>query len=299
MDPLKPETSAQVAQSDTMTQKKDPQTKEATKAALLKPEKKEEDNQKIQTTYKKTLDVNAHEIKESHEQIAQKEAEANALNQIISTIKNNKEAAAYEQTIKQSLSERVVEQQNNIKKAATESVEQAKVLKKVQQEEKEKLTKMSSSLKELIQKDPELQGLLPQVVIEVRPEGLRIQLIDQDARSMFASGSSSMTPQTRKLLKTVAHLIEKIPNSLVISGHTDAHPYVGAHKYGNWELSADRANATRRALEEFNINSRRFESVMGKEAADPFVKEDPFAASNRRISITVLNQFGVAAPEVK
>lgn len=255
------------------------------------------ETKKINETIVKIVKTDLHEIKIAKAQAAEKVAEAKALNQAAAAIKESNAATTYERSITNALSDKKMEQQKAIDKATAESKEKQEAIKRLQMAENERLKELSGAIKDLVQKNPELKGLAPHLILENRPEGLRIQLIDKDKRSMFASGSSSMTPLTKQLLKTVANLIEKMPNALVISGHTDAHPFVGARKYSNWELSADRANATRRTLEEFNIDAKRFESVMGKEATDPFVREDPFAESNRRISITLLREYGMPSAD--
>lgn len=285
-DPTKIE-SAKVEQS-----MPEPAKIDSAKTELAKVETK-----KINETIEKIVKVDLHEIKVAKAQAEEKVVEAKVLNQAAATIKDNNAATTYERSITNALSDKKMAQQKAIEKATVESKEKEEAIKKLQMTESEKLKEIAGAIKDLVQKNPELKGLATHLILENRPEGLRIQLIDKDKRSMFASGSSSMTPTTKQLLKTVAGLIEKMPNSLVISGHTDAHPFVGTHKYSNWELSADRANATRRTLEEFNIDAKRFESVMGKEATDPFVKDDPFAESNRRISITLLREYGVPSSD--
>lgn len=149
------------------------------------------------------------------------------------------------------------------------------------------------SIKEEIQKalenKPELKEWLKNLIIDETPEGLRIQIIDQQEKSMFPSGSSEMYDHTKQLLQQVAMIIQKVPNKISISGHTDATPY-NTRNYTNWELSSDRANASRRVLQEQGVTESRFAAVVGKEAKEPFVKEDPFSAQNRRISITLLRQ---------
>ncbi len=222
----------------------------------------------------------------------QKANEEKALKQVLDNAKTQQAATTYERSIEQGISTKTVAQQQALQREIQESKARADEVKKLQDAEQSKLKEVESELKNMIKKSSELQGLLSHVILEIRPEGLRIQLIDQDKKSMFPSGSSAMHPETKSLIKMIATLIQPIPNQLVISGHTDAHPFTSVRKYTNWELSADRANATRRALEEAQIEAKRFESVMGKEATDPFVKDDPFAAANRRISITLLRQFG-------
>jgi chemotaxis protein MotB len=105
---------------------------------------------------------------------------------------------------------------------------------------------------------------------------------------MFSVGSSEMLEETRQLLKEVALVVEKLPNKLSISGHTDARPYADGTGYSNWELSADRANASRRALIEAGVPEGRIASVTGRADKEPFVPDDPYSPRNRRISITLL-----------
>lgn len=292
-------TSPHSVKTDSMNQVRPEQNKvEAAKGESANAEPATVETKKMNQTIEKIVKTDLNEIKVAKEQANEKALAAKALIQAAETAKDKKAATTYERSIENAMSDQKIEHQKAIDKAMAESKEKGEAIKKLQLAENEKLKEVAAAIKDIIQKNPELKGLMPHLILENRSEGLRIQLIDKDKRSMFASGSSSMTPLTRQLLKTVAGLIEKMPNSLVVSGHTDAHPFVGARKYSNWELSADRANATRRTLEEFNINAKRFESVMGKEATDPFVREDPFNESNRRISITLLREYGAPSTDM-
>ncbi len=207
----------------------------------------------------------------------------------------------YRRSIEHGLSGRMKKELEKVKKVKKEAKTQPesaqaqaakKALEQLQEAEEKQIKQMLSEVMATVSKNPELKGLLPQIVAEVRPEGLRIQLIDQDKMSMFPSGSYAILPKTRKLLAAIAKLVAPMTNQVVISGHTDATPYMNPKRYGNWELSADRANATRRVLIEHGVGEDRFESVMGKEATDPFNAKNPRAAENRRISITLLRQYG-------
>ena len=140
---------------------------------------------------------------------------------------------------------------------------------------------------------PELKALKNNVNITETREGLRINIIDQNNQSMFPSGSSRMYKQMHQILTQVAKAIKDVPNKIDISGHTDAVPYTNNSLFSNWELSAERANATRRVLAESGIMDNRFDSVIGKADRDPFDSEDPKASSNRRISITLLREIRV------
>lgn len=155
-------------------------------------------------------------------------------------------------------------------------------------EEEKAFREIKERLKEEIQKSPELKAMLDNLVIDETPEGLRIQLIDQAKTVMFPSGSSRMYKHTYALLKQVANAIKEIPNKLAISGHTDATPYPPDTIFGNWELSTERANASRRVLRDEGIDEGRFETVVGKADRDLYDKDHPRSPQNRRISIVLL-----------
>ncbi len=118
------------------------------------------------------------------------------------------------------------------------------------------------------------------------PEGLRIQLLDAENTPMFASGSADLDERARALLVKVAGVLAKLPEPIAITGHTDAAPYKGGDRT-NWELSSERANATRRLLTEAGLPEARFASVSGRADRDPLLPADPMAAANRRIAIVV------------
>ena len=158
------------------------------------------------------------------------------------------------------------------------------------QEEQRVFDEIKQEIQEAMEKTPELQELLDNVVFEDTPEGLRIQIIDQENRAMFPVGSDKMFEGTQHLISQVAEIIKKVPNKVSISGHTDASPYAANAQYSNWELSSDRANASRRVLMDSGIEPMRVESVVGRESRDLFIKDDPFSPRNRRISITLLRE---------
>ena len=105
---------------------------------------------------------------------------------------------------------------------------------------------------------------------------------------MFPSGSAQMTDQTKLLLQKISQIVAKLPNKLSITGHTDATPFRTQNGYGNWELSSDRANASRRALIDAGVDPHRITQVIGKADQDPLLPNDVYNASNRRISIVLL-----------
>ena len=144
---------------------------------------------------------------------------------------------------------------------------------------------------------PNLKRLAESLLVDNTPEGLRIQLVDQKGLAMFPSGGAEMYLHTRKVLELVAKVVLSMPQELSISGHTDAVPFHTESGYGNWELSADRANATRRALLELGVPEKRFARVVGLEAKQPLLKDDPNNPRNRRLSIILLR--GTGRPEAK
>jgi chemotaxis protein MotB len=128
-------------------------------------------------------------------------------------------------------------------------------------------------------------------VIDQTSEGLRIQIADQEKVAMFPLGGSQMYPQARELLAKIVLAIGNLPHKISVVGHTDSAPFASGRTYGNWELSADRANASRRALVELGLPASRIARVGGLAETDPLVPEDPLSARNRRICITLLRQI--------
>jgi chemotaxis protein MotB len=160
----------------------------------------------------------------------------------------------------------------------------------VAKDEQKQFDQVKQKIMDQIQQDPGLADLKNNIDVRQTPEGLQIEMLDKDKVSMFPSGSASMNDRSRELLQLVARVIAPLPNKLSISGHTDATPYQGRPDYSNWELSTDRANAARRALETFGVDDKRMENVAGKADTDPKVKQDPFSPENRRISIVLLRE---------
>ncbi|MBV9862574.1 MAG: OmpA family protein [Alphaproteobacteria bacterium] len=145
------------------------------------------------------------------------------------------------------------------------------------------------ALRQAIQDVPDLKNLADNLLIDRTPEGLRIQIVDQERLSMFPLGSSDMVDPARKLMGLVAQVVRKLPNKIAITGHTDATAYARGGAYGNWELSVDRANASRRELLAGGIASERVARVAGVAERDPLVPDQPNSPRNRRISIVLLH----------
>ncbi|HKJ74560.1 MAG TPA: flagellar motor protein MotB [Alphaproteobacteria bacterium] len=171
--------------------------------------------------------------------------------------------------------------------------------KAIAEREEEMFKDAEKELTNAIQNTPDLKAFADNLIIDRTPEGMRIQIVDQDRRSMFQSGSAEPLPRTKQILELVAKVIMKLPNRISISGHTDSTPYVGKPNYSNWELSADRANASRRVLLEAGVPASRIAAVKGMADTEPLFPEDPSLPSNRRISITLLREAPVLPPNYR
>jgi chemotaxis protein MotB len=157
--------------------------------------------------------------------------------------------------------------------------------------DRQRLENLKSDLDQLIKTDPVLRQFRPQLLLDMTPDGLRIQIIDEQNRPMFDTGSATMQPYMSAILRELAPVFNKLPNKLSISGHTDAVQYsTGERQYSNWELSADRANAARRELIAGGLDADKVKRVIGLSSTVSLVKDNPLAAVNRRISLVVLNR---------
>lgn len=159
-----------------------------------------------------------------------------------------------------------------------------------QELEQERFEQAEAELRQALESVPDLSAFAKNLIVDQTPEGLRIQIIDQEGRSMFASGSSEMFQHTQRLLALVVDAIKKLDNPVAIKGHTDSTPFAGGGNYTNWELSTDRANSSRRALLAAGLPSSRIASVVGRADQEHFVPEEPNSPRNRRISIVLLRQ---------
>ncbi len=156
--------------------------------------------------------------------------------------------------------------------------------------EEENFKKAESAIKDSMKENAEMQELAKALKMDMTPEGLRIQIIDQDGKPMFPSGSAAMYERTQKLLTKVSEVIRKMPNEISVRGHTDGVPYSKGNDYTNWELSADRANASRRVLIAAGLPESRVNNVLGKADKDHLIVANPNDAQNRRISIILLRE---------
>ena len=163
------------------------------------------------------------------------------------------------------------------------------------QAEEDSFIDAREKLQQAIQDHEELRELAKNLLIDITPEGLRIQLVNQEGQPMFRAGTAELLPIARLLLGEVAVIVAELPNKLAISGHTDASPF-GRRDYGNWELSSDRANSSRRALIEAGLGNDRIASVAGKAAADMLFPEKPLLPANRRVSMVLVREAPVLPP---
>ena len=139
--------------------------------------------------------------------------------------------------------------------------------------------------------NPELKQFRQQILIDITREGLRIQIVDAQNRPMFANASAIVEPYMQIILREIGRALNGVTNKIVLSGHTDANPYAGGEKgYSNWELSSDRANASRRELIAGGMDETKLLRVIGLASTEPRNINDPLDPTNRRISIIVLNR---------
>lgn len=162
--------------------------------------------------------------------------------------------------------------------------------KELERIEKEQLEELQKKMQDQIDHDQVFQEIKDQILIDFTALGLRIQIVDKDKRPMFDSGSAHLKNYSEAVLKALAPLLNKVPNKISVTGHTDSTPYGMGASYTNWELSADRANAARRALESGGYPEDKMATVQGMGSAAPFLKDDTSAPINRRIAIIVLKK---------
>ncbi|MDP2245901.1 flagellar motor protein MotB [Pseudomonas sp.] len=156
--------------------------------------------------------------------------------------------------------------------------------------ERERLELLLQELQNKVEENPQLQRFKDQILFEITQDGLRIQIIDAENRPMFDSGSARLQPYFEDILLAMADTIRAVPNKISISGHTDAKPFAGVGEFGNWELSANRANAARRALIAGGYDEDQVARVVGYASSALFDRDDPLNPVNRRIDIVVLTK---------
>jgi chemotaxis protein MotB len=146
----------------------------------------------------------------------------------------------------------------------------------------------AEAIHQAVQDNPDIANFAHQVITENTPQGLRIQLVDQDGRPMFQQGSTEPMPYTKKLLAAMGGIIANLPNRVSVSGHTAGND--SAANGGSWELSASRANQARALLQAGGLTSDRIYEVAGNAGSEPLLPEDPNASANRRLSILLMRE---------
>lgn len=157
--------------------------------------------------------------------------------------------------------------------------------------------KAEDDIKKALEEDANLRDMQESIVIEQSPEGLKIEVLDLDKSPMFEPGTAQLTPNGRKVLSKMSLIVQKMPNFISISGHTDSTAFSPTPNYTNWELSSDRAQASRRFLVTTNMEPERVAKVVGLADRDPLDKNDFKSVRNRRISIILLRGAYMESPD--
>ena len=163
--------------------------------------------------------------------------------------------------------------------------------KEFERREKVSLSELKGNIEKLIEANSMLRQFKNQLLMDVTSEGLRIQIIDEKNRPMFDSSSAELKPYSKVILREIGKALNSVPNKVSFSGHTDAAQFGGGEKgFSNWELSANRANASRREMIAGGMDENKVLRVVGLSSTVLFDKNDPLSPSNRRINIVVLNK---------
>jgi chemotaxis protein MotB len=153
-----------------------------------------------------------------------------------------------------------------------------------------RLQALKAKLEATIEANPLLKKYQHQLLLDITSEGLRIQIVDERSRPMFALAKAELQPYTRDILHAIGSVLNEVPNRIGLSGHTDSTPYLSDVGYSNWELSSERANASRRELILGGMGEAKILRVVGLASAAHLDRLDPFSPINRRISIIVMNK---------
>jgi len=189
--------------------------------------------------------------------------------------------------------------EGQVKKGEIEAPKKTITLKAAKQEflrleakkEIEQLRQLKKNIEAAIENNKKLEKFKDQILLDLTTEGLRIQIVDEKNRPMFQSGSAQLEDYTRDILREIGKTLNEMPNKVSLSGHTDAQPFgTKGGRYSNWELSADRANASRRELISGGLADEKIVRVVGLSSAVLFDKGEPLNPINRRISIIVMNK---------
>ena len=154
-----------------------------------------------------------------------------------------------------------------------------------------RLQELKDKVEDMLATNAKLAAIRSQIRLDMTSDGLRIQIVDEQNRPMFDSGSAVVRPNMRELLRVIGSVLGEVPNRLTLEGHTDAVPFPGGDRgYSNWELSSDRANASRREMVAGGLQEDRVLRVQGLASSSLFEKDQPESPANRRISIIVMNR---------
>jgi chemotaxis protein MotB len=181
-------------------------------------------------------------------------------------------------------------------KANAENASTEALRKELEKREEAAFASAAQSLRQALQDMPELAELSKNIIVDQTPEGLRIQLVDQEGRSMFDQGSTKPNPRAALLLRAISKVINQLPNRISIYGHTSANAG-GGKAEGDWTLSAGRAEASRKVLQGAGVDADRIYQVSGKAASEPLYPDDPTLPGNRRIAIVLLREAPVLPPD--
>jgi chemotaxis protein MotB len=189
----------------------------------------------------------------------------------------------------------VTQREGQVRKSDPENDRKTALLKAAESEldrrELARLQELKRKIERAIDANPTLKQFKHQLLLDITTEGLRIQIVDERNRPMFAVGQAVLVPYTREILREIGKTLNDVPNRVSLAGHTDATQYsFGEKYYSNWELSADRANASRRELIAGGMNEIKVLRVVGLSSAVMLDKADPYNPINRRISIIVMNK---------
>lgn len=177
------------------------------------------------------------------------------------------------------------------KGASLREAKAEQVRREFEQREKATLSELKQNIEKLIDGNSMLRQFKNQLLIDVTPEGLRIQIIDEKNRPMFDTSSAELKPYSKVILREIGKALNAVPNKVSFSGHTDAQQFSGGEKgFSNWELSANRANASRREMIAGGMDENKVLRVVGLSSTVLFDKNDPLSSANRRINIVVLNK---------
>lgn len=164
----------------------------------------------------------------------------------------------------------------------------------VRQQERQEMQQLKQELEQRIEASPVLQEFKEQLKLDITPNGLQVQVLDDRRRPMFDAGVDAPRAYAQTIIRELGMVLGKSSRKISVAGHTDSSSYGANAEYTNWELSADRANAARRLILQGGVDTDRIVQVVGLSDTVPFDKENPYNPRNRRISIVVLNQDAIA-----